>query len=150
MVKEFDFEEVGIKTKDMSFEDYLYLRVIALFVESLHNGKPFNEFFLYAKNYNIQPADFLKILNDNINQSSNNIRELIDEFKKDTKDELWDSEEKLIKYYKINENYQKLKNGEVGGNLIYKYKSKNLVEYSDDWLSFKKQLLSAIKIKILR
>ena len=147
----FDFEEVGIKTKDMSFEDYLYLRVIALFVESLHNGKPFNEFFLYAKNYNIQPADFLKILNDNINQSSNNIRELIDEFKKDTKDELWDSEEKLIEFYKINENYQKLKNGEVGGNLIYKYKSKNLVEYSNDWLSFfKKQLLSAIKKKNLQ
>ena len=30
----FDYEEVGVITKDMSFDDYLYLRVIALFVQN--------------------------------------------------------------------------------------------------------------------
>ena len=48
--KVFDFEEVGISTKDLSFEDYLSLRSIALMVESLHNGKPFEEFSCMLNN----------------------------------------------------------------------------------------------------
>ena len=47
--KTFDFEEVGIATKEMSFEDYLSLRSIALMVEALYNGKPFDEFFQFRK-----------------------------------------------------------------------------------------------------
>jgi len=141
----FDYEEVGVVTKDMSFEDYLYLRVLALFVESLHNGKPFNEFFLYAKQHNIQPATFLKILNDNIKNASTNIQNLVSDFINETKGELWDSEKDLLNYYRNDENYLKLKNGEVGGNLIYKYKSKNLVKNSQDWLVFfEKELYKAI------
>ena len=141
----FDYEEVGVITKDMSFDDYLYLRVMALFVESLHNGKPFNEFFLYAKHYNIQPATFLKILYDNIKNASTIIQKLIKEFIEETKSELWNSEEELLDYYKKNDNYIKLENGEVGGNLIYKYKSKNLVENTQDWLIFfEKELFKAV------
>ena len=144
----FDYEEVGVITKDMSFDDYLYLRTIALFVESLHNGKPFNEFFLYAKNFNIQPATFLKILNDNIKNSSPEIQSLMKEFNNETKNELWDSEKDLLEYYRKDENYLKLKNGEIGGNLIYKYKSKNLVENSLAWLDFfEKELYKAIIAK---
>ena len=144
----FDYEEVGVITKDMSFDDYLYLRTIALFVESLHNGKPFNEFFLYAKNFNIQPATFLRILYDNIKNSSPEIQNLMKEFNNETNNELWDSEKDLLEYYRKDENYLKLKNGEIGGNLIYKYKSKNLVENSLAWLDFfEKELYKAIVAK---
>ena len=48
--KIFDFEEVGISTKDLSFEDYLALRSIALMVGSLHNGKPYEEFSYMQNN----------------------------------------------------------------------------------------------------
>ena len=132
----FDYEEVGVVTKDMSFDDYLYLRVIALFVESLHNGKPFNEFFLYAKHHKIEPATFLKMLNDNRKKASAGIQNLVNNFINETKNELWESEKELIEHYKKDENFLKLKKGEIGGNLIYKYKSKNLVENSSDWLVF--------------
>ena len=143
--KVFDYEEVGVATKDLSFKDYVYLRVIALFVESLHNGRPFNEFFYYAKHYNIQPASFLNILNDSIQKASPNIQKLVDEFTKETESELWDSEEDLLKYYRNEENYKKLKDGDVGGNLIYKYKVKAIIEHSKDWLPFlKDELYNAI------
>ena len=143
--KVFDYEEVGVATKDLSFKDYVYLRVIALFVESLHNGRPFNEFFYYAKHYNIQPASFLNILNDSIQKASPNIQKLVDEFTKETESELWDSEEDLLKYYRNEKNYKKLKDGDVGGNLIYKYKVKAIIEHSKDWLPFlKDELYNAI------
>ena len=144
--KIFDYEEVGIETKDLSFEDYIYLRVLALLVESLHNGRPFHEFFKYGKKFDIQPATLLSILYDNIQTAPKNIQKLVKEFIEETKNELWNSEEELIKHYKKNENYLKLKSGEVGGNLIYKYKSKSLVETGLDWINFfEKQLFQTIK-----
>ena len=144
----FDYEEAGVATKDLSFEDYIFLRALALLVESLHNGKPFNEFFQYAKLFNIQPATMIKILYDNISSATNKIRTIMNDFIKETKNELWSSEKELIDYYRKDKNYLKLKNGEVGGNLIYKYKSKNIIEASADWIDFfEKQILKAVKQK---
>ena len=90
--KIFDFEEVGISTKDLSFDDYLALRSIALMVESLHNGKPYEEFFLYAKQYNIKSATILNFLYENMNEAPKSVKTIIDEFKDETKNELWESE----------------------------------------------------------
>ena len=144
----FDFEEVGISTKDMSFDEYLSLRGLALLVESLVNGKPFYEFFKYSKIFKIEAADLLKSMYDNITSASSNIQKIISGFIEETKGELWDSEEELVAYYKIDKNYEKLKRGEVGGNLIYKYKSKNLVEAGLDWVDFfEDQVFKEIKKK---
>ena len=49
----------------------------------------------------------------------------MNEFTSETEGELWNTEDELLQHYRKDENYQKLKRGEVGGNLIYKYKSKN-------------------------
>ncbi len=144
----FDFEEVGISTKDMSFDEYLSLRGLALLVESLVNGKPFYEFFKYSKIFKIEAADLLKSMYDNIKQASPNIQKIISGFIEETKGELWESEEELVAYYKIDKNYEKLKRGEVGGNLIYKYKSKNLVEAGLEWVDFfENQVFNEIKKK---
>ena len=142
-----DCEEVGVENKDLSFEDYLYIRVLALLVESLYNGKPFYEFFKFSKKFDIQPASLLKILYNNISDSPKSVQKLINEFVNETKNELWDSEENLIEHYKKDENYIKLKNGEVGGNLIYKYKSKSLVESGLDWIDYLEQQITKIVIE---
>jgi len=142
-----DYEEVGVANKDLSFEDYLYIRVLALLVESLHNGRPFYEFFKFAKKFDIQPASLLSILCDNISDSPKSVQKLVNDFVNETKSELWDSEEKLIEHYKKDINYLKLKNGEVGGNLIYKYKSKSLVESGLDWMDYLEQQIFKLVIE---
>ena len=140
-----DYEEVGVENKDLSFEDYLFIRVLALLVESLYNGKPFYEFFKFSKEIGVQPASLLSNLYENISNSPESIRKLINEFVNETKNELWDSEENLVDHYKKDKNYLKLKNGEVGGNLIYKYKSKSLVETGLDWIDYiEKQILKLV------
>ncbi len=134
--KIFDYEEVGVQTKDLSFEDYLFIRALALFAEALYNGKPFEEFFKYARIYKIQPADLLKILYDNILEAPKDVQNLVSDFIEETKSELWDTEEDLINFYKQEKNYEKLNRGEVGGNLIYKYKSKSLIKSGSSWIKF--------------
>ena len=61
---------------------------------------------------------------------------LFDEFNREAEEELWESEEEMVKYYKENENYQKLVKGEAGGNLMYKYKSLNMVEAMPEWMEY--------------
>ena len=146
--KVFDYEEAGVATKDLSFDDYLFIRALALLVESLYNGKPFEEFFKYAKFYNIQPADLLKILFDNMLDGPEDVQKIMKEFLFETKNELWDSEKELLEFYNKDENFSKLKRGDVGGNLIYKYKSKSLLRASHSWISFlKDQVLKAVLAK---
>ena len=77
--------------------------------------------------FKIEQASLLKILYDNIKSSSSKIQKIMSEFLEETEGELWDTEEELLSHYNIKENYEKLKRGEVGGNLIYKYKSKHLL-----------------------
>ncbi len=134
--KMFDVEEVGISTKDLNFDDYLSLRSIALMVESLHNGKPYEEFFLYAKQFKIKSATFLNFLYDNIDQAPVSVKTVFNDFINETKGELWDSEKDLIKFYEDEKNYKLLKEGKVGGNLIYKYKSKSLTVAKVGWIDF--------------
>lgn len=134
--KIFDYEEVGVGTKDLTFDDYLYIRSIALMVESLFNGRPFDEFFKYANQKEIRPGYLLKYLLDNIKESDPKIQELFRDFTDETKSELWVSEEKLVKHYKEDENFRLLKEGKVGGNLIYKYKSRSIVDAKKNWIDF--------------
>ena len=131
----FDCEEVGIATKNLSYEDYLYIRTLALFVETLHNGKPFEEFFRYAMIYNLKQGDFLKYLIDNLKYAPKEVTDIVNNFIKETKNELWESEGDLINHYKQDKNYIYLKDGKVGGNLIYKYKARGLLE-SKKWCEF--------------
>ena len=143
--KLFDYEEVGIESNTLSFNDYLDLRGLALLVESLHNDKPYDEFFRYAKLFDIQPGTMLKFLYDNISKASENINQIMNGFLEETKGELWDSEQDLLDYYQDDKNYEKLTKGEVGGNLIYKYKSKNIIEAGLEWADFfEEQLLKLI------
>ena len=143
--KLFDYEEVGIESNTLSFNDYLDLRGLALLVESLHNDRPYDEFFRYAKLFDIQPGTMLKFLYDNISKASENINQIMNGFLEETKGELWDSEQDLLDYYQDDKNYEKLTKGEVGGNLIYKYKSKNIIEAGLEWADFfEEQLLKLI------
>jgi len=115
-------------------------------VEALYNGKPYNEFFQYAKEHNIKFADFLNYLHQNIIKSPLSVKKIFEEFVNETKSELWDNEQDLVNFYKIEKNYKKLIDGKVGGNLIYKYKSKSLTEAKFGWIEFiSEQLLEMIK-----
>lgn len=132
----FDYEEVGIANKDMPFEDYCYVRGYALMVATVQNDRVFEEFFRYALSLGEKRTSFLRRLHDNIAQAPEKIQDIVAGFMAETKSELWDSEEALVAYYREDENYEKLKRGEAGGNLIYKYKSQSLAFTMGEWIGY--------------
>jgi radical SAM superfamily enzyme YgiQ (UPF0313 family) len=130
-----DSEEVCIQTKDMSFDDYLYIRGYALLIEALHNGRPFEELFRYAASLGINRTTILRRVYDNLNLAPEEVQNVMKGFIEETRGELWDSEEEMVKHYRKDENYRRLVEGEVGGNLIYKYKAISLV-VAKSWILF--------------
>jgi radical SAM superfamily enzyme YgiQ (UPF0313 family) len=134
--KVFDYEEVCTENKDMSFDDYVYLRGFALLVEALLNGRPFEEFFLYAGTLGVSRTRFLERLYDNLTDAPDAVRAVMADFLEETRSELWESEEALVAHYQEPENYDRLVRGEVGGNLIYKYKSKSVAFTTAEWIDF--------------
>ena len=131
----------------MSFNDYLDIRKLAIVIETIINNRPFEVFFRYAITLDISRFDFLlRILND-INRAPKKIVSIFNEFERESKEELWDAEIDLIKYYNKDENYLRLKNGEVGGNLIYKYKSMNLATAMPEWIEYLTSLLEGLVIE---
>ena len=134
--KVFDYEEVGVENNTMLFEDYVYLRSYALLVEVLMNGRPFEPLFQYGKELGVSRANLLRRLHENIDSAPDEVQEISNQFLAETKSELWDSEAELVRHYSKEENYQSLVNGEVGGNLIFKYKAKSLVYAIQQWIDY--------------
>ena len=91
-VKVFDYEEVCVENKDMSFEDYLYIRKFALITESIFNNGIFEAFFKYALAEGIKKSEFIFKILENIERAPTKIIKIFNEFDRETKEELWDSE----------------------------------------------------------
>ena len=134
--KVFDYEEVAVKTDALNFKEYFDLRGVALFVETLLNGRPFDELFMYAEGFGINKISVIQSLQENMQEAPAKVKKLYKDFISETRGELWDSEEELLNHYHEEENYLKLKQGLVGGNLIYKYKSVSLLTASVEWVKF--------------
>ena len=146
-VKVFDYEEVCIENKDMSFEDYLYIRKFALITEAIFNNRIFEVFFKYVVAEGAKKSDFIFKILKNINKAPKKIIKIFDEFTRETQDELWNSDSKMVEYYKQEKNFQKLVTGAAGGNLIYKYKSLNIVNAMAEWTEFLISLLNELIIE---
>ena len=145
--KIFDYEEVCIQTKDMSFDDYVYIRKFSLIAEIMFNNQIFDVFFRYGLAEGLKNSEFIYSALENIESAPKKLLDLFNEFSSEARNECWDSEEEMVKYYKKDENYQKLVKGEAGGNLMYKYKSRNLVEAMPEWMEYLTFILKKCIIK---
>ena len=134
--KIFDYEEVCIENKDMSFKDYLFIRKFSLILEIIFNNQIFDVFFRYAASEGLKNSEFINLALENIESAPKKLLKLFNEFNREAEEELWESEEEMVKYYKENENYKKLIKGEAGGNLMYKYKSLNMVNAMPEWMEY--------------
>ncbi|NQU56269.1 MAG: radical SAM protein [Rhodospirillales bacterium] len=132
----FDSEEVGVATKDLSFDDYLNLRRFALLVETLYNNRPFEAFFRYAMSLGESRFSFLYGIFQSLDNAPDDVARVVDGFMAETRSELWSSEQEMIDHYRQDDAYRRLKDGEVGGNLIYKYKSMSLALTMPGWIAF--------------
>lgn len=127
--KTFEVEEVCIQTNTMNFEDYLECRGFALVINTYANEQ-FDVVRKHLKELNTSPYDYYYDLWVAIRSGNTKLSGIYERFIEETKDELWDSREKLIEHFNQSKNYEKLINGRYGDNLIRKYSTITYIEAS--------------------
>ena len=68
---------MAIETKDMSFDDYKYLRGVSLIVETIHNGRPFEEFFKYLVEIGVSRSATILKAYECVNDAPSKIQDLL-------------------------------------------------------------------------
>ena len=129
----FDVEEVAIATKDFSFAEYLKARVFMLLIELCHNSHIFKLTERYLRSFDIMPSELLMAVFESVVRMPTEVDSVINSFREESINELWDSEEEMVVHYKENENYKNLVDGKAGGNVLFKH---SVMMLSDSPISF--------------
>src|ERR1019366_888196 len=121
-----EIEEIVGSTSTMSFEDYQEARKLHLMVAVVYNGGGFSPLLRLLRQKNVSIIGLLQRLVACIASAPPSIQTIFNSFVRLTKEELWDSEEELRTYVCAENNYEKLRNEEIGINLIQTHSAMSL------------------------
>jgi hypothetical protein len=147
----FDTEEIIVATKDLSFEDYLEARKYHLIINVFWNFTRFEGLLKIVRQFDITPWDWVIRIVSHIDTSNSSvIHSFCEAFLAETKTELFESENAVADFYNEPKNFESLNTGEVGDNLIYKYRTLALFYYWEELVNTAISVtISAIPTKYL-
>jgi len=126
--KTFEVERICIETNTMKFENYLNCRNYSFVVKLLAN-QVFAPIYKLVKNLDISWYEFSRSLTKVIQDDnfSGKLKDLYNDFCRESFNELFDTKEEAIAFYSKDENYKLLMDGEIGENLAAKYTARSLL-----------------------
>jgi radical SAM superfamily enzyme YgiQ (UPF0313 family) len=130
-----EIEEVISSTNTMSFEDYREARKLHMMVAVVYNGGGFAPLLRLFRQNNIPIMKLLQRLVVNMDSAPAPVKAVYDSFVNLTKEELWESEDKLREFIYRDNNYDRLLKGEIGINLIQTHSAMSL-GVMDDWVEY--------------
>jgi len=122
--KVFDCDEVVVATDTMSFDDYLRARTYALTMSLFWNNSWFQDAVELVRSVGIRPSQWTRSMRDALERDAGPVGTLLAEFLAETRNELFPTRAACVEFYGKEENFQRLLNGEIGDNLMYKYRAR--------------------------
>lgn len=122
--KVFDVDEIVVATDTLSFEDYLRARTYALTISIFWNNSWFEDAVELAKTFGVRPSQWVRCVHDALQRAGGAMGALLAEFLTETRNELFPSRQACAEFYSKEENFQRLVNGDIGDNLMYKYRAR--------------------------
>lgn len=128
-IMSFETEEGVRQLPTMSEEEILYFRPVHWLVQFLWNYRFYYDLLKYLQSLGINPLDYIVKLIEEVERGNTpeKIKNVFREFKKEAKEEWFDSPESLRNYYSKPENFEQLKKGNYG-KMNSKYIFKVLLE----------------------
>ena len=121
-----EIEEIATANNTLSYDDYMDMRRLYLTVGLFYNDRIFGEIHALLRILNLSTFDWIKLIHGNINRLSPELQALYHDFSHDTAGELWERTEDLVA--DVTADVDRYESGEIGGNIIYKYRSKSIVQ----------------------
>lgn len=125
-----EIEEIVTSLKDLSYDEYFQCRGFDLVVDTFYNQGVFQALLKLLRDSDVSRFTWIKKVWESVQHSS--ISTVIEAFIAETKAELWDSHDDLRTFTSKPENIAKFLSGDLGGKLIFKYKSILTNEYLTD------------------
>lgn len=130
----FDVEEVGVETKDMSFDEYLKARIYLFTIDLCFNSGIFAPLIRFLQSENIAVSNWINHVFSMREQFAPEVQQVLKSFVADSKNELWDTEEELVAHYSQPDTFAKLVAGDVGGNVLFKHRVWMLTLCAEHWV----------------
>lgn len=121
--KVLDFDEIVIATKTLSFDDYIKARTYHFVCSVFWNNSWFDDVLMFAHNLGIKSSDWLDAIYEALREDKGAGGELVGNFLDETRNELFETKEACREFYFKEENWKRLEAGEIGDNLMYKYRA---------------------------
>ena len=121
--KVFDMDEIVVTTDTLSFDDYIQARKYGFAFSVFWNNSWFEDAVTFAEKFGITRSQSLDAMLETLEADRGKAHTLLQDFVNETKNELFPTREECIAFYTKEENFAKLSEGEVGDNLMYKYRS---------------------------
>ena len=121
--KVLDIEEIVVGTDKMSFDDYIETRKYHLVSSVFWNDSWFEDAVAFSQKFGVKRSEWFDAMLPEIEASTGPVRDFLTQFVRETKGELFPTHEACLNFYKQDTNFQRLLNGEIGDNLMYKYRA---------------------------
>lgn len=121
--KVFDVEEIIVATDTLPFEDYITCRKWHLTSSVFWNDGWFADVVRFCRGFGIKNSEWWGQMLPAMENGSAPVRAFLDSFVGETKGELFPTREACIEFYSRAENFDKLQQGEIGDNLMYRYRA---------------------------
>jgi radical SAM superfamily enzyme YgiQ (UPF0313 family) len=122
--KVLDIEEIVISSDTMSFDDYIETRKYHLVSSVFWNDSWFEDAVAFAQKFGVKRSEWFDAMLPALEKTPGAVREFLDQFVGETKNELFPTYEACLEFYSDDHNFKKLLNGDIGDNLMYKYRAR--------------------------
>ncbi|MBF0215781.1 MAG: cobalamin-dependent protein [Candidatus Omnitrophica bacterium] len=114
-------EKICVSTKDYSFDEYIETRVIGCVNGIFLLNEMFAEIRAFLGAHGFSLYDWLINCYNHTRKSAGALQSVLEDFRNESRDELWDNENALFRHFSDIDNYNRLLSGEIGRNLITTY-----------------------------
>jgi len=118
-----DIEEIVISTDTMSFDDYIETRKCHLVSSVFWNDSWFEDAVALVQKFGVKRSEWFDAMLPALENTPGAVRDFLDRFVGETKGELFPTYEACWNFYSEESNFLRLLNGDIGDNLMYKYRA---------------------------
>jgi radical SAM superfamily enzyme YgiQ (UPF0313 family) len=119
----FDTEEIIVATDTLPFEDYVTCRKWHLVNSVFWNDSWFEPAVRYVRSFGIANSEWWERMLPAMETGIPAVRAFLDRFVAETTGELFPSREACVAFYSQDENFAALERGDIGDNLMYRYRA---------------------------
>jgi len=112
-----------VATSTLPFQDYLTARQHHLACSVFWNDSWFELPVRYAAQYGVKPSEWLGGMVAALENDQGAGRRMLQQFLEETQGELFPSPAACVEFYSQPQNFERLLKGEIGDNLMYKYRA---------------------------